>query len=227
MNSVNVGLVDDQELFTDGLAMMINSQRDLQVCWQATNGQEALRRQNEKPADVTLMDVRMPVMNGLEATRRWPMGRVIVLTTFDDENYLTEALALGASGFLVKDSDPEDILAAVRTVHAGDAVISPLATRKLLTQMQPALRSAAAMPAEVEKSGLTEREREVLTLMATGLSNTEIATQLWVSLPTVKTHVSQVLHKTASRDRVQAVLWACGHGLVNPQSILANSIRNK
>lgn len=224
MDVITVALVDDQALFTNGLAMVINSQDDLRVCWEAVNGRDALDRQAASPADVTLMDVRMPVMNGLEAIKHWPGGRVIVLTTFDDEDYLTEALAFGASGFLVKDSVPEEILAAVRIVHAGDAVISPRSTRQLLDRVQSTLRLATTGPEATDQASMTEREVEVLTLMATGLSNAEIAQNLWVSIPTVKTHVSQILQKTGSRDRVQAVLWACAHGLIDPRDVLSNSI---
>ncbi|MBO3142460.1 response regulator [Dermatophilus congolensis] len=226
MTVIKVGLVDDQELFTSGLALILDSQEDLEVCWRARNGREALDCQAAVRADVTLMDVRMPVMNGIQAIKQWFGGRVIVLTTFDDEDYLTEALAHGASGFLVKDSAPRDILAAVRTVHAGDAVISPRSTRQLLARVQPALRSSAGVTEAAQRVGLTAREVEVLTLVASGLSNAEIAEKLWISLPTVKTHVSQVFHKTGSRDRVQAVLWACAHGLIDPRQALRGPGRN-
>ncbi|HMO10067.1 MAG TPA: response regulator transcription factor [Actinotalea sp.] len=212
---IKVALVDDQQLVRAGFRMVIDSQADLEVVLEAGDGAEAVRRLAVVPADVVLMDVRMPQMDGLEATalltaRPGPEGaqpRVVVLTTFDLDEYVLRAI-------LLKDAPPEDLLAAIRTVHAGDAVIAPSSTRRLLEHLVTALPSDA--PAHPGLGELTDREREVLVLMARGLSNTEIAARLVVAEATVKTHVGRVLAKLGARDRVQAVVTAYESGLVRP-----------
>ena len=219
---IKVALVDDQQLVRAGFRMVIASQAALEVVLEAGDGAEAVRRLAVVPADVVLMDVRMPQMDGLEATalltaRPGPEGaqpRVVVLTTFDLDEYVLRAIRAGASGFLLKDAPPEDLLAAIRTVHAGDAVIAPSSTRRLLEHLVTALPSDA--PAHPGLGELTDREREVLVLMARGLPNTEIAARLVVAEATVKTHVGRVLAKIGARDRVQAVVTAYESGLVRP-----------
>jgi DNA-binding NarL/FixJ family response regulator len=220
-----VALVDDQQLVRAGFRMVIDSQPDLEVVLEAGDGEEAVRRLAVVQADVVLMDVRMPRMDGLEATaaitaRPGPGGapapRVVVLTTFDLDEYVLSAIRAGASGFLLKDAPPEDLLAAIRTVHAGDAVIAPSSTRRLLEHLVDVLPPDA--PEHPGLAELTEREREVLVLMARGRSNTEIAADLVVAEATVKTHVGRVLAKLGARDRVQAVVTAYESGLVRPGS---------
>ena len=220
---IHVALVDDQALIRSGLAMLIDSQPDLEVVAQASDGREAAASVAVAGADVVLMDVRMPGMDGIEATRallrRSDAPRVVVLTTFDLDEHVMDAIEAGASGFLLKDAPPEELLAAIRTVHRGDAVIAPSTTRRLMAHMAPRLRQDAAREAECERevaavASLTPREREVLTAMASGASNPEIAADLVLSEATVKTHVGRVLAKLAARDRVQAVLVAHRAGLV-------------
>ena len=220
---IHVALVDDQALIRSGLAMLIDSQPDLEVVAQASDGREAAASVAVAGADVVLMDVRMPGMDGIEATRallrRSDAPRVVVLTTFDLDEHVMDAIEAAASGFLLKDAPPEELLAAIRTVHRGDAVIAPSTTRRLMAHMAPRLRQDAAREAECERevaavASLTPREREVLTAMASGASNPEIAADLVLSEATVKTHVGRVLAKLAARDRVQAVLVAHRAGLV-------------
>ncbi|RPF20086.1 response regulator [Myceligenerans xiligouense] len=221
-----VVLVDDQQLVRAGLRMVIDSQPDLTVVGEASDGLQALRLLAGTPADVVLMDVRMPNLNGLQATERLLGGdggggavpRVVVLTTFDLDEYVLEAIRVGASGFLLKDAPPEELLAAVRTVHRGDAVIAPSSTRRLLEHLVTALPTTDPHGAEAHAAlgALTEREREVLVLMARGRSNQEIAAELYVAEATVKTHVGRVLAKLGARDRVQAVVTAYETGLVRP-----------
>ncbi len=209
--------------------MVIDSQPDLEVVLEAGNGLEALRRLAVVESDVVLMDVRMPELDGLAATARLtsphdaPAGRVralkvIVLTTFDLDEYVLSAIKAGASGFLLKDAPPEEMLAAIRTVHAGDAVIAPSATRRLLERLVTRLPDLQERTEHPGLGELTEREREVLVLMARGRSNTEIAADLFVAEATVKTHVGRVLAKLRVRDRVQAVVVAYESGLVTPGS---------
>jgi DNA-binding NarL/FixJ family response regulator len=235
---VRVALVDDQQLVRAGFRMVIDSQPDLTVVAEASDGLQALRVLRQTPVDVVLMDVRMPNLDGLSATARLtgaagdgaapdaPVpapgdgaaagARVIVLTTFDLDEYVLEAIRAGASGFLLKDAPPEEMLTAIRTVHRGDAVIAPSSTRRLLEHLVTALPAASA-PAEHEAlARLTDREREVLELMARGRSNTEIAQDLFVAEATVKTHVGRILAKLGARDRVQAVVVAYETGLVRP-----------
>ncbi|MFC7878567.1 response regulator [Isoptericola sp. NPDC057391] len=219
---VRVALVDDQQLVRAGFRMVIDSQPDLEVALEAGDGAQALRLLADHRVDVVLMDVRMPHLDGLTATARLTAApdapRVIVLTTFDLDEYVLEAIRSGASGFLLKDAPPEEMLAAIRTVHAGDAVIAPSSTRRLLEHLVTALPADEAAPQHDALAGLTDREREVLVLMARGRSNTEIAADLFVAEATVKTHVGRILAKLDARDRVQAVVTAYETGLVRPGS---------
>ncbi|ASK64899.1 DNA-binding response regulator [Brachybacterium avium] len=220
---LRIALVDDQPLVRAGFAMVIDSQDDMQVVAQASDGAAAVDELRARTADVVLMDVRMPRKDGIEATAeilaQAPAGRapkIIVLTTFDLDEYVVSAIRAGASGFLLKDAQPEDLLGAIRTVHRGDAVIAPSATRRLLERVVQ-----APEPAEQDTTvlaALTDREREVLTLMGRGFSNQEIGAELFVAEATVKTHVGRVLAKLGARDRVQAVIIAFETGLVAPGS---------
>ena len=221
---IRVALVDDQQLVRAGFRMVIDSQPDLEVVLEAGDGAEALRRLAVVEADVVLMDVRMPTLDGLTATARLTAGphpgttvpRVVVLTTFDLDEYVLSAIRAGASGFLLKDAPPEEMLAAIRTVHAGDAVIAPSSTRRLLEHLVTALPDPAGNPPHPGLAELTDREREVLVHMARGRSNTEIGQDLFVAEATVKTHVGRILAKLGARDRVQAVVTAYEGGLVRP-----------
>ncbi|MFC8731705.1 response regulator [Luteimicrobium sp. NPDC057192] len=223
---VRVALVDDQQLVRAGFRMVIDSQPDLEVVVEAGDGAQALRLLASHPVDVVLMDVRMPHLDGLSATAQLTatadgdVPRVIVLTTFDLDEYVLAAIRAGASGFLLKDAPPEEMLAAIRTVHAGDAVIAPSSTRRLLEHLVTALPADTPADAEAQHAleQLTEREREVLVLMARGRSNLEIASELFVAEATVKTHVGRILAKLGARDRVQAVVTAYETGLVRPGS---------
>ena len=232
--TIRVALVDDQQLVRAGFRMVIDSQPDLTVVLEAGDGAEALRRLALVEVDVVLMDVRMPNLDGLTATARLtgadtsgdarpgaashPTPRVVVLTTFDLDEYVLAAIRAGASGFLLKDAPPEEMLAAIRTVHAGDAVIAPSSTRRLLEHLVTALPDTDRNPPHPGLAELTDREREVLVLMARGRSNTEIGGDLFVAEATVKTHVGRVLAKLGARDRVQAVVTAYEGGLVRPGS---------
>jgi DNA-binding NarL/FixJ family response regulator len=222
-------LVGDQQMVRAGFRMVIDSQPDLTVVGEAGDGAAAVALLRSTPADVVLMDVRMPGLDGIEATRQVTAlpepPRVVVLTTFDLDEYVLAAIGAGASGFLLKDAPPEEMLAAVRTVHAGDSVIAPSSTRRLLQHVAPMLSGPAAAPAADDRAlaDLTPREREVLVQMAYGATNTEIAELFVVSEATVKTHVGRVLAKTGSRDRVQAVVLAYRTGLVQPADLLRNA----
>ena len=228
---IRVVLVDDQQLVRAGFRMVIDSQPDLTVVGEAGDGAAAVELVRATPADVVLMDVRMPGTDGIAATAQITQlpepPRVVVLTTFDLDEYVVAAIGAGASGFLLKDAPPEEMLDAVRTVHAGDSVIAASSTRRLLQHVAPMLRGAGgpggSAPDDRPLAELTAREREVLVLMAYGASNTEIATQLFVSEATVKTHVGRVLFKTGSRDRVQAVVLAYRTGLVQPADLLRDA----
>lgn len=224
---VRVALVDDQPLVRAGLRMVIDSQPDLQVVVEADDGRDALHRLATTATDVVLMDVRMPGMDGLSATRALLADgaaaaagdpRVVVLTTFDLDEYVLDAIRAGASGFLLKDAQPEELLTAIRTVHQGDAVIAPSSTRRLMERLVTALPPEEAAGPQEALAALTSREREVLVLMARGRSNTEIASDLFVAEATVKTHVGRILSKLDARDRVQAVVTAYETGLVRPGS---------
>jgi DNA-binding NarL/FixJ family response regulator len=228
---IRVVLVDDQQLVRAGFRMVIDSQPDLTVVGEAGDGAAAVELVRRTPADVVLMDIRMPGTDGIAATEQVTAlpepPRVVVLTTFDLDEYVVAAIGAGASGFLLKDAPPEEMLAAVRTVHAGDSVIAASSTRRLLQHVAPMLRgSGSATPAHGDPRALAEltpRETEVLVLMAYGATNTEIAGRLFVSEATVKTHVGRVLAKTGSRDRVQAVVLAYRTGLVAPADLLRDA----
>lgn len=251
---ITVVIADDQELVRAGFALVIGTQPDIDVVGQAADGEEAVRLVDSLHPDVVLMDVRMPGTDGLEATRRIaedsksdPVTHVIILTTFDLDEYVMAAIRAGASGFLLKDTEPETLLASIRTVYRGNAIIAPSATKRLIEHMaqtQPgplrdpsAEEGDAAGPSDGAQTGsypgtprtgssgqapyqdpeldeLTAREREVLVEVAHGLSNQEIADRLFISLPTVKTHVAHILQKINARDRVQAVVFAYENDLV-------------
>ncbi|MDQ1709412.1 MAG: hypothetical protein QOG49_797 [Frankiaceae bacterium] len=218
---IRVLLVDDQPLLRTGFRMILESEDDLEIVGEAANGAEGVRLARSCAADVVLMDIRMPVMDGVEATRQLAGAsadaavKVLILTTFDLDEYVYEALRAGASGFLLKDVPAEQLVDAIRIVARGDAVVAPTVTKRLLARFAATLPSTSdRTPAEV--ASLTDREREVLTLMARGLSNSEIAGQLFVSETTVKTHVGHVLMKLGLRDRVQAVVLAYEIGLISP-----------
>lgn len=219
MSVIRVGLVDDQSLFRAGVRMLVDSQSDLAVVGEAGNGVEAVAMAAETRPDVILMDIRMPVMDGIAATtevlkradaRGGSLPRIIVLTTFDLDEAATRAIRGGASGFVLKDADPEFLLAAIRTVHAGNAVIAASATRELFEHFAPA-GARPATPAAFEQ--LTARERDIFQLAARGLSNAEIASGEYLSEATVKTHISRILGKLGLRDRVQLVVFAFENGL--------------
>ena len=216
MTAVRVLLVEDQELIRTGIRMVIDAQPDLTVVGEAGDGLTGVHEAGRLRPDVVVMDVRMPVLDGIEATRRMTglpaPPRVLMLTTYDLDEHALAALRAGASGFLLKDAAPEDMLAAVRTVHAGDAVLAASTTRRLLDRLAPPLDPSAVAAV----AALTEREREVLAAMARGWSNAEIARALTVAEGTVKTHVSNVLAKLRVRDRVQAVVTAYESGVVRP-----------
>ncbi|MCJ7858002.1 response regulator [Corynebacterium kalidii] len=267
--AITVGLADDQPLVRAGFGMVLDSQPDITVVWQAADGAEAVRFATGQPVDMILMDVQMPELDGIAATRKiveagltGPAGeptRVVVLTTFDNDEYVMGSITAGASGFLLKDADPEELIDAVRTVGEAEAVISPKATARLLRQVRggagpdaggdaprPQRHPSTATGAGTDAGGdvgveagveagvdaaaaaealdlpdpLTPRELEILVLVARGYSNPEIARRLFVSLPTVKTHVGRILAKTDSRDRVHAVLFAFSNGLVDPVRVL-------
>jgi DNA-binding NarL/FixJ family response regulator len=217
---ITVALVDDQSLFRTGIKMLVSSQADLEFVGEASNGVEAIAVAASKRPDVILMDIRMPVLDGIEATeailraadaRGGAKPRIIVLTTFDLDEAATRAIRGGASGFLLKDADPEFLLAAIRTVHAGTSVIAAAATRELFKHFDS--RSGAGAPPEAYER-LTSRERDIFMLAARGLSNSEIASGEFLSEATVKTHISRILSKLTLRDRVQLVVYAFEHGLM-------------
>jgi DNA-binding NarL/FixJ family response regulator len=213
---IRIVLVDDQELVRAGFRMVLEAQPDMQVVGEAGDGLGAIDLARRLHADVMVMDARMPRLDGVEATRRireaGDMPRVLMLTTFDLDEYAFAALKAGASGFLLKDVPPEELLFAIRAVHSGDSVVAPSTTRRLIDQFAALLPGGEA--SQDELADLTDREREVLILVAQGLSNAELARRLFVSEATVKTHVGRVLAKLCLRDRVQAVVYAYEHGLV-------------
>ncbi len=214
---IRVFLVDDQELVRAGFRMLIDSQPDLAVVGEAGDGGEALERLAVTACDVVLMDVRMPRLDGVEATRRLTARegapQVVVLTTFDLDEHALGAIRAGAAAFLLKDATPETLLGAIRTVHAGDSVVAPSTTRRLLEHFATTLPDPATPTPDDRLAALTERERETLVLVGRGLSNSEIAAEFVVSEATVKTHVGRLLAKTGSRDRVQLVVLAYDTGL--------------
>jgi DNA-binding NarL/FixJ family response regulator len=216
---IRVLLADDQALVRAGFRALLDAQADIEVVAEAANGAEAVTFAVDLSPDVVLMDIRMPTLDGLEATRRIVAdprcegSRIIILTTFDLDEYVFEALRAGASGFLVKDTEPVDLLRGVRAVAAGDALLSPGVTRRLIEQF--ATRSRAPL-ATTTLDALTDREREVMALVAAGLSNDDIGARLYVSPATAKTHVSRAMGKLGARDRAQLVVYAYEAGLVRP-----------
>jgi DNA-binding NarL/FixJ family response regulator len=217
---IRVLLADDQSLIRAGFRILLESGDDIEVVGEAADGAQAVQLARDKRADVVLMDIRMPNVDGLEATRRIAADddlagvRVIILTTFESDEYVYQAIRAGASGFLVKDSEPAELIQAVRVVARGDALLSPSITRKLITDLASRPDNRRATGRELDR--LTEREREVMTLVAAGLSNDEIAGQLFVSPLTAKTHVSRIMTKVDARDRAQLVVLAYECGLVIP-----------
>lgn len=217
--TIRVLIADDQALIRGGFRMILDAQDDIEVVGEAIDGRDAVELFRRLGPEVVVMDVRMPSMDGIEATRRLtaadPPAHVLILTMFDLDEYVFEALRAGASGFLLKDRPPEELVDAVRVVASGDALLSPSVTRRLIEEF--AKRGNAPTPPR-ELDQLTDREREVLVLMGQGLSNTEITERLFVAETTVKTHVGHVLQKLRLRDRVQAVVLAYESGLVQPGS---------
>ena len=244
---IRLGLADDEPLFTMGLAMLLGAQPDMEVVWRAVDGNDALMRNDTDPVDVLLLDVQMPGLDGLAATRelmaRGITGRVVILTTFDTDGYVMGAIEAGAAGFLLKNTPPQDLITAIRTVHDGDSVISPGPTRRLLTAVrtgqvsgtlgndagagrhasEDSVEAVRAAEASRQVAALTQREREILALIALGLTNQEICDREWLSMPTVKTHVSHLLSKTGCRDRVQLVLLALRGGVVDLDDVLGRA----
>jgi DNA-binding NarL/FixJ family response regulator len=217
---IRVLLADDQGLIRAGFRVLVDSADGMEVVGEAVNGAEAVDMALQQRADVVLMDIRMPVLNGLDATRRIAADddlagvKVIILTTFESEEYVYQAIRAGASGFLVKDCEPADLIQAVRVVARGDALLAPSVTRRLITDL--ASRPERPKPDRRQLDSLTDREREVMSLVAAGLSNDEIATKLFLSPLTAKTHVSRILTKLGARDRAQLVVLAYESGLVTP-----------
>jgi DNA-binding NarL/FixJ family response regulator len=216
---IRVVLADDQSLVRAGFKALLDAQPDIEVAGEAADGEEALRKVRELRPDVVLMDIRMPVLDGLAATRRVTGDadledvKVVMLTTFELDEYVFEAIRSGASGFLVKDTEPDELLRAVRAVVGGDALLSPGVTRRLISEFAARSKEPAAAGSLTE---LTEREREVMALVGIGLSNDEIARRLVVSPLTAKTHVSRTMVKLGARDRAQLVVLAYESGLVRP-----------
>lgn len=214
--SLRVLLVDDHAMVRSGFAMMLSVEDDVEVVGEAANGAEAVVVARETRPDVVLMDVQMPVLDGIEATRRLvaeDLGKVVILTTFDRDDYLFDALTAGASGFLLKNAEPEQLVEAVRAIGHGHGLLAPEVTRRVIERMTGE-RGAPPPPEPPELARLTEREREVLVLMGRGRSNAEIAGDLFLGEATVKTHVSNCLAKLHLRDRVQAVVYAYEAGLI-------------
>jgi DNA-binding NarL/FixJ family response regulator len=217
--TVKIVVVDDQEMVRSGFVALLNTQPDIEVVGTAADGSEAVQVVRRTHPDVVLMDVRMPVMDGIEALRQLSENpataqtKVVMLTTFDADEYVHESLRLGASGFLLKDASPDELASAIRVVHAGEALLSPSVTRQVIAQFARAPRKRKPDP---RLKQLTEREREVLENIARGSSNSEIAAELFLAEQTVKTHVSRILGKLGLRDRAQAVVFAYESGLVAP-----------
>lgn len=221
---MKIALVDDQPLFLHGISQVISSQPDMEFMWQATNGSEALDKFRHQPVDVVVMDVQMPILDGIAATSKLaeiaPQTKSIILTTFDDEEYVLGGLAAGASGFILKDAEPEVLLESIRTVFRGDAVISPRATNRIIHRLQePQITKVSAIDQQ-RLSDLTSREHEILVAIAKGWTNAEICDRFFISMPTVKTHVGRVMAKTNSRDRVHIALLAYRAGLVSREDLL-------
>jgi DNA-binding NarL/FixJ family response regulator len=215
MSRLRVVIADDQPMMRAGFKAVLEATGDIEVVAEAGTGAEAVAVAGEHNPDVVLMDIRMPEMDGIEATRRLPRQRILILTTFGLDDYIIAALRAGASGFLLKDAPTAQVIEAVRAVAAGDAVLSPAVTRQLLDQVGRRLPAAVSQAPDV-LAQLTEREREVLRMLAAGLTNAEIAQALVVSEATVKSHVSNLLGKLGLRDRVQAVIYAYETRLIAP-----------
>jgi DNA-binding NarL/FixJ family response regulator len=218
--TIRVPLCDDQALVRSGFRLILESREDIEVVGEAEDGREAIELARRFDPDVILMDVRMPNVDGVEATRRLAAGgsraRIVILTTFDLDEYVFESIRAGASGFLLKDVQPTQLVDAIRVVAAGEALLAPSVTRRLLDRFAHTLPGEEKPPPEL--ASLTERELEVLKLLASGLSNAELAERLFLSETTVKSHISSVLRKLGLRDRVQAVVLAYEAGLVHPGS---------
>lgn len=215
--TTRVLLADDQEMVRAGLRLILAAEPDIEVIAEAGDGNAAVAAARRLRPDVTLMDIRMPNLDGIEATRQIlaytpPPTRVVVLTTFDVDSYVYQALRAGASGFLLKNAPPEALVQAIRVVADGEGLLDPAVTRRVIEEFA---RTPAEAQPPPELGGLTEREREVLNLVALGLSNAEIAARLYVSEATVKTHVARMLSKLRLRDRVQAVVYAYEHGIIH------------
>ncbi|MFI5894681.1 response regulator [Actinoplanes sp. NPDC051513] len=220
---ISVLLADDQALVRAGFRALLNAEPDIQVVAEAADGLEAVKQAQQTHPDVVLMDIRMPGVDGLEATKRIAADpalaetRVVILTTFELDEYVFEALRTGASGFLVKDTEPVELLRGIRAVAAGDALLSPSVTRRVIGEFAgKAAAQSRRVVAPVQLDQLTEREREVLVLVAEGLSNDEIAARLVISPATAKTHVSRTMIKLGARDRAQLVVYAYEAGLIRP-----------
>nr|BFD83634.1 response regulator transcription factor [Streptomyces sp. Xyl84] len=217
--TIRVLIADDQQMVRQGFTVLLNTQPDIEVTGQAVDGADAVAKVAELAPDVVLMDIRMPEMSGIEATRRVtgerPGTKVLVLTTFDLDEYVYEALCAGASGFLLKDASADQLAEAVRVIAAGDALLAPGITRRLIAEFSR-MNGRPRTPLKARVGDLTERETEVLTLIAQGLSNAEIAEHLVVAEQTVKTHVGRILVKLGLRDRTQAAVFAYESGLVRP-----------
>jgi DNA-binding NarL/FixJ family response regulator len=218
--TVRVLIADDQQLVRAGFAMILSTHSDIEVVAEATNGHEAVKLATSLAPDVVLMDIQMPGLNGIEATKRiignghTSYTRILILTTFDLDEYVYDALRAGASGFLLKDLPPEQLIAAVRTAHHGDALLAPAVTRRLIEEFTQPRQAPTAANTRLEQ--LSPREAEVFRLLARGLTNQEIAAELIVGENTVKTHVARILTKLGLRDRVQAVVLAYEAGVVTP-----------
>jgi DNA-binding NarL/FixJ family response regulator len=217
---IRILLADDQTLIRAGFRALLSAEPDMVVVAECGTGRDAVQLARREHPDVVLMDIRMPDGDGLEATRQIMAAkelagtRVIILTTFELDEYIAEAVRAGAAGFLVKDTEPEELLRAVRVVHDGDALLSPSVTRRIMAQL--AMQPTAAAPSDVRLEQITEREREVLQLVGEGLNNAEIAQRLFITPLTAKTHVSRIMTKLLVRDRAQLVVLAYESGLVRP-----------
>jgi DNA-binding NarL/FixJ family response regulator len=225
---IRVAIADDQDLVREGLCMMLDAEPDIQVVAEVANGREALDAARKSDPDVVLMDIRMPELDGIEATARLvsagARARILILTTFDLDEYVYRAMKAGASGFLLKDASREQLAAAVRTVAAGEALLAPAITRRLIEDFCHRPPPSAAIPPAAEE--LSTRELEVLRQLAQGRSNAEIAAELFLSEATVKSHVARILAKLGLRDRVQAVVLAYETGIVRPGGNPGQQIRN-